>query len=778
MSTFNRRSAEEVVRAIYRAVDLAKNHNHEAVTLEHLLASLIEESDVQDCLTALSVNRDLIADQMTLFMEGGFVGHGEGEPATTKSFDEVVTRAIAMGAMSRDAGGKPMPIHILVQLAQAPIEDSFALNALRQAGLDSLALKRHLSHGLGSDSGSQAGGSMGGMDDMMGGSKDIVSLEDALVLLSKYTVNLNEAAAEGQIDPLIGREEEVSAIIQIVARRTKNNVALIGEPGVGKTAIAEGLAKKILEAEVPTALLDAEVFSLDIGSLMAGTRFRGDLEERMKQVLKALTFVTHPILFIDEIHTIMGTGSGNQGSLDIANLLKPALAKGTLRCVGSTTYEEYRKHFEKDRALLRRFKRVDVKEPDVETAKLILRGLRTNYEEFHGVTFTDAAIDAAVDLTNRYVTNALLPDKAIDIIDNAGARQKVAEPDKRIQIIDVEQIEFEVSKVAKIPEQSVKEDEGQRLVRLESDLQSAVFGQDKALAALADAVFVSRSGLRDTNKPAGAFLFAGPTGVGKTEAARQLAATLGVPLLKFDMSEFMEKHSVAKLIGSPPGYVGYGDGASGSGKLVNDVESHPYSVLLLDEMEKAHPDVFNIFLQVMDDGKLTNSTGKTVDFRNVIVIMTTNAGARELTKNAIGFAGGPQKTGGDPTAEINRTFSPEFRNRLDTTVQFDRLDPSHIERVVVKFIGTLSAQAMERGVTIEISDEAKALLAKLGYDRDMGARPLARAINEHVKKPLSRLMVVGNLKDGGTAYVGVRAGGIVVSDEPVVEIDVITAEAA
>jgi ATP-dependent Clp protease ATP-binding subunit ClpA len=776
MSTFSRRNAEEIVRAIYRAVDMAKAHNHEAVTLEHLLASLIEESDVQECLIALAVNRDLIAEQMALFMEGGFVGTGSGEPATTQSFEEVVTRAIAVGTMSRDTGGKPMPVHILAQLAQAPINDSFAINSLRQAGLDSLALKRFLSHGQ--DTATGGGNPMGGgMDEMMGGTKEVNTLDDALSLLAKYTTNLNEAAAEGTIDPLIGREEEVASIIQIVARRTKNNVALIGEPGVGKTAIAEGLARKILDNEVPDAISDAEVFSLDVGSLVAGTRFRGDLEERMKQVLKALTFIEHPILFIDEIHTIMGTGSGNQGSLDIANLLKPALAKGTLRCIGSTTYEEYRKHFEKDRALLRRFKRVDVREPDVETAKLILRGLKPNYEEYHNVTFTDAAIDAAVDLTNRYITNALLPDKAIDIIDNAGARQRVANEADRLTVIDVPQIEFEVSKVAKIPEQAVKEDEIDRLARLEEDLRSAVFGQDEALAALSDAVFVSRSGLRDTNKPAGCFLFAGPTGVGKTEAARQLATTLGVPLLKFDMSEYMEKHSVAKLIGSPPGYVGYGDGGSGSGKLVNDIESNPYSVLLLDEMEKAHPDVFNIFLQVMDDGKLTNSAGKAVDFRNVIVIMTTNAGARELAKNQIGFAGGQQKIGGDPTAEINRTFSPEFRNRLDTSVQFSRLAPEDIERVVDKFLATLSIQAADRNVAIEVTEEAKKLLAKLGFDHDMGARPLARAINENVKKPLSRLMVIGSLRTGGTAYVGVRDGKVVVSDEPIAANDEV-AEAA
>jgi ATP-dependent Clp protease ATP-binding subunit ClpA len=764
LSNPHRRESPELVRVMVRAIEMAKSFSHEAVTLEHLLASVLEENDVKQCLQAMSINTDMISEQMTLFMTSGYlgqlpVGH---DPDLTRAFQEVLTRAIAVGAISTAAGGKPMPIHVLVQLASQPLDDSFALAALREAGLDSLALKRFLAHGSNDHSSPMMGG---GMDEMMGQSREITNHDEATTLLAKYCANLNEAAAEGTIDPLIGREEEVGAIVQIVARRTKNNVALIGDPGVGKTAIAEGLARKIVEGDVPETLLNAEVFSLDIGALMAGTRFRGDLEERLKQVIKALTFIDHPILFIDEIHTIMGSGAGTSGSLDIANLLKPALSKGVLRCIGSTTYEEYRKHFEKDRALLRRFKRVDVREPDAETAKLILRGLKSAYEGFHGVEFTDAAIDAAVDLTNRYVSNALLPDKAIDIIDNAGARQKIAPEETRLHVIDVEQIEYEVSRVAKIPEQSVKEDESDKLIRLEDDLKSAVFGQDAALGALADAVFVSRSGLRDTNKPAGCVMFAGPTGVGKTEAARQLATTLGVPLLKFDMSEYMEKHSVSKLIGSPPGYVGYGDGGTGSGKLVNEIDSNPHCVLLLDEIEKAHPDVFNIFLQVMDDGKLSNSGDKTVDFRNVIIVMTTNAGAREIVKNGIGFSRG--QNGGDPTAEINKMFSPEFRNRLDAIVQFARLTPNNVERVVEKFMTILATQALQRNVVIEISPEAKKMLSVIGYDVDMGARPLGRAINDHVKKPLSRLMVVGALRNGGTAYVGVRDGKIAVSDEPI-----------
>lgn len=756
-----RRESPEIVRVMVRAIDMAKTHSHEAVTLEHLLASVLEESDVKQVLTDMSVDPDNLSGLMTDYMSGDHLGEiPDGhDPDMTHAFQEVLTRAIAVGSMSQSSGGKPMPIHVLIQLASHNNKDSYAIMALNSHGVDGLSLKRYLSHGS-TDSGMNP---MGGGDDMMPSSpRAINTAEDAIAYLDQFCVNLNEEAKKGSIDPLIGRDEEIESIVQIVCRRTKNNVALIGDPGVGKTAIAEGLARKISEGDVPSALRDAEVFSLDIGSLMAGTRFRGDLEERLKNIIKALTFIKHPILFIDEIHTIMGSSSGNQGSLDIANMLKPALSRGTLRCIGSTTFEEFRKYFEKDRALLRRFKRVDVNEPTVETTKMILRGLKPAYEAYHSLQYTDAAIDAAVDLTNRYITNALLPDKAIDIIDAAGARQKIVPESDRVAVIDVAQIEQEVSKVARIPEQSVKEDETSKLLSLESDLGASVFGQDPALAALADAVFVSRSGLRDTNKPAGSFLFAGPTGVGKTEAARQLATTLGVPLIKYDMSEFMEKHSVSKLIGSPPGYVGYSDGDGGSGKLVNDIDSHPHCVLLLDEIEKAHPDIFNVFLQVMDDGKLTSSSNKTVDFRNVIIIMTTNAGARELEKHSMGFSS--QDSGGDPTAEINKTFSPEFRNRLDATIQFSKLSSSNIDKIVDKFIATLAEQAKQRNVEIDVSPEARKLLGQLGFDSDMGARPLARAIAEHVKKPLSRLMVVGSLRAGGKAFVKVDNNKIVVTD--------------
>ena len=752
----NIRKSEEVIRTLYRAVEDAKLRSHEAVTLEHLLAALLREEDVLGILSGLKIDVPAVETAIEGFLAGEFINKISGDnPMPTRSFDEVVTRAI--GTAMFLPRGKPMPIDLLVHLLQQPVDDSFAVTCLVQAGLSSLTLKRYIAHGT-SDEQPQAQ-QVPGPDGMMP-QREINSPEEAVKVLAKYTANLNETAGEGGIDPLIGRENEVNTIVQILARRGKNNVALVGEPGVGKTAIAEGLAAKIVAKQVPEVLENSVVYSLDVGALMAGTRFRGDLEERLKHVLKSLEFIPNSILFIDEMHTIMGTGSGQQGSLDIANLLKPALSKGTLKCIGSTTNEEYRKHFEKDRALLRRFKRVDVNEPSIEDSKAILFGLRERYETFHSVKFTDAALEAAVDLTARYVTNQLLPDKAIDIIDNAGARQRVAPTGTRLVEIGLSEIEAEVSKVAKIPEQTIASAEGDRLERLESDLRSAVFGQDAALTVLADAVFVSRSGLRDVNKPEGAFLFAGPTGVGKTEAARQLAKTLGVPLLKYDMSEFMEKHSVAKLIGSPPGYTGYGDGAAGSGKLVNDIEQNPHAILLLDEIEKAHSDVFNILLQVMDDSRLTSMSGKTVSFRNIIIIMTTNAGAAESSKPGIGF--GASATGGDPMGAIRKLFAPEFRNRLDAIVQFDTLKHENVLKVVDKFLAALLGQAAERQVTITVTDEAKNWLSKYGFDPAMGARPLARAIHEQIKTPLSRLMVTGPLKTGGTCSVAVRDNKIVV----------------
>jgi ATP-dependent Clp protease ATP-binding subunit ClpA len=757
MSRAQDSSRQELVNTIYRAAGIAQEYGHEFVTLEHLLSALMEQKEVKELLTTLNVNQDSISEALNTFFSSPFIEVTHTVPSPTKSFDEVITRCVGSALFSSTPIATPTGL--LVHLLQHPADDSHAVTILLQHGLTALMLKKHLSHG---------NGSVGspGHGDMVGGggpgeqASPINSREDAEKILDKYCVNLNKSALEARIDPLIGRTEEVGHIVQIVARRTKNNVVLVGEPGVGKTAIAEGLALKIVRKEVPTAIEDSTVYSLDIGNLVAGTRFRGDFEERMKQVLKALEYIPNAILFIDEIHTIMGAGAGSQGSLDVANLLKPALSKGTLRCIGSTTLDEYRKHFEKDRALLRRFKRVDVDEPSPEDTKLILRGLREVYEKFHGITFTDEALDKAVELTHRYVTNAYLPDKAIDVMDNAGARQRVAPEADRKLVLGVAEIEVEVSKVAKIPATEVHEDEAKKLGRLELDLKSAVFGQDTAVGALVSAMFVSRAGLREENKPSGSYLFTGPTGVGKTEVARQLAKTLGVPLLKYDMSEYMEKHSVAKLIGSPPGYVGYGEGGAGNGKLTNDVDTSPYCVLLLDEIEKAHPDVFNLLLQVMDDGKLTNSAGKSVSFRNVVLIMTSNAGAKEGLKKKIGF-GSQDNTDASDTV-VNDMFTPEFRNRLDATVRFDRLKPENITLVVEKFLNQLRDMASRRNVTIKVTDPAMKWLAEKGYDPDMGARPLARVINDNIKVPLSRLMVIGRLKDGGEASVRLSDDTLVV----------------
>lgn len=747
---------QEIVNTVHLAAQIAHEYGHEFLTLEHLLLATLRQQSVTDCLKALEIDQSGMTDTLTEFLQNGGFPVSNTTPHPTSAFDEVVTRCVSSIMFSRSAASS---VNLLVHLLQFPDEDSHAVALLHRFGLTSLMVKKYLSHST-----APVGGSAGGQtaDGDGAPAAPINTKEEAEKLLEKYCVNLNKQATESRIDPLIGREDEVADMVRIVARRTKNNCILVGEPGVGKTAIAEGLALKIVRNEVPAIIAEATVYSLDIGNLVAGTKYRGDFEERMKQVLKALEYMENAILFIDEIHTIMGAGSGSQGSLDVANLLKPALAKGTLRCIGSTTMEEYRKHFEKDRALMRRFKRIDVHEPSVENTKLILRGLRESYEKFHGITFTDAALDAAVDLTSRYVTNAHQPDKAIDIIDYAGARQRVAPEETRKTVIDVPDIELEVSTVARIPAQTVEEDESKKLVRLENDLLSAVYGQDKAVQALVDAVFVSRADLREENKPSGSYLFAGPTGVGKTEMARQLAKTLGVPLIKFDMSEYMEKHSVSKLIGSPPGYVGFADGGSGSGKLTNEVEAHPYCVLLLDEIEKAHPDVFNILLQVMDDGKLTNSAGKTVSFRNVILIMTTNAGAKAASKRAIGF-GSSEFNDAAGTAVINDTFSPEFRNRLDATVRFERLQPENVIRVVEKFIGELQGRTLRRNVTLVVDDAAKEWLAKKGYDPEMGARPLARIIHDSIKVPLSRLMLVGSAKDGGTVTVTVANDEIVVA---------------
>lgn len=735
--------AKETVETIYRAATIAGQHQHEFVTLEHLLAALLKVSSITEILTALKVDAETLEERLEDFLDSEAMGvtRFPRAPVPTTTFDVVVTRAVAGAQLS---GRSAQPSDLLVQILNVNHEDNFAVTLLMELGLDNLILKRHLSHG------SAPQKRIGPDGQEIQGPADITDKESAEKYLEQFAVNLNAAAADSKIDPLIGREAEVDQIIQITARRTKNNSVLVGEPGVGKTAIAEGLALKITRKEVPDVLFESVVYSLDIGALVAGTRFRGDFEERMKNVIKALEFIPQSILFIDEIHTVMGAGSGSQGSLDVANLLKPALAKGTLRCIGSTTQMEFQKHFEKDRALLRRFKKVAVYEPSIEDAKLILRGLAPYYEKHHGVTFSPEALDAAVDLTNRFLTDTFLPDKAIDLIDQAGARQQITAEDRKIKVITVREIEVELAKVARIPEQTVTEGEGAKLGRLDKELAGNVYGQPKALEQLSDAVFLSRAGLRAADKTAGAYLFAGPTGVGKTEAAKTVANVLGVPLLRYDMSEFMEEHSVAKLIGSPPGYVGHDDGP---GQLISDIDQHGYCVLLLDEIEKAHPKVLNILLQIFDNASLKGSNGKKVSFRNVIVIMTSNVGVAEASKQSIGFK--TQAAEMDLMPAIKRHFSPEFRNRLDAVVQFNSLTPESMTAIVVKFLAEVAAMTAERKVTLTVSDEAKERLAKDGYDPAMGARPLGRVITETIKKPLSRLLLTGGLVNGGEARVDI-----------------------
>ena len=569
--------------------------------------------------------------------------------------------------------------------------------------------------------------------------------------LEAYCVNLNRKAREGRIDPLIGREAEVQRTIQVLCRRQKNNPLLVGDPGVGKTAIAEGLARKIVNSDVPEVLAESTVFALDMGALLAGTRYRGDFEERLKQVMKEIEQHKDAILFIDEIHTVIGAGATSGGAMDASNLLKPALAQGTLRCIGSTTYKEYRQYFEKDRALVRRFQKIDVKEPSVADAIEILKGLKPYFEEFHKLRYTGEAVKAAVELSSRYIHDRKLPDKAIDVIDETGASQMLVPEPKRKKTIGVKEIEATVASMARIPPKSVSKDDTEVLQHLEATLKRAVYGQDPAVAALASAIKLARAGLRDQEKPIGCYLFSGPTGVGKTEAARQLSVSLGLELVRFDMSEYMERHTVSRLIGAPPGYVGFDQG----GLLTDAIDQHPHSVLLLDEIEKAHPDLFNILLQIMDHGKLTDHSGKQIDFRNVILIMTTNAGARDLASAAFGFH--KSKREGDDTEAIDRLFAPEFRNRLDAIVPFARLPESVIARVVDKFILQLEAQLSDRNVTIELTDEAREWLVKNGYDEAMGARPMARVIQTQIKTPLADEVLFGRLKGGGVVKVVVTA---------------------
>ncbi len=735
-------------QTLHRALALASERHHEFATLEHLMLALIDDSDAVSVLRACGVDldqlrRDLL-DYIDNELEGLVVGHNE-EPRPTAGFQRVLQRA----AIHVQSSGREEVTGANVLVAMFSERESHSVYYLQQQDMSRLDAVNYISHGIAKVPGHDAARTITGSEDEAQAEKVVKKGQESL---DAYCVNLNQKAADGKIDPLIGRVHEVERTIQILCRRNKNNPLYVGEAGVGKTAIAEGLARRINEGEVPDVLGDANIFALDMGSLLAGTRYRGDFEERLKAVIAELEAMEGAILFIDEIHTVIGAGATSGGAMDASNLLKPALAAGNLRCIGSTTYKEYRNHFEKDRALVRRFQKIDINEPSIEDTVKILRGLKPYYEKHHKVRYTEEAMRASVELSAKYIADRKLPDKAIDVIDEAGAAQMLLPASKRKKTISVKDMEAVVAKIARIPPKSVSRDDKKSLSDLERDLKTMVFGQDKAIMALSSAIKLARAGLREPEKPIGCYLFSGPTGVGKTEVARQLSRSLGVELIRFDMSEYMERHSVSRLIGAPPGYVGFDQG----GLLTDAIDQHPYCVLLLDEVEKAHPDLFNVLLQIMDHGKLTDHNGKSVGFRNVILIMTTNAGAAELAKPAIGF--GSQERTGDDLEAINRMFSPEFRNRLDAIIGFSSLSLEVIAKVVDKFVMELEAQLSDRNVTIELDAAARQWLVDKGYDKTFGARHMARVIQEHIKKNLAEELLFGKLIKGGIVRVTVEDG--------------------
>ena len=747
--------------AIHRALALANARRHELATLEHLLLSLVDEPEASTVMRACGVDLEALRASLIRFVDeelDTLVSEIEGsEAAPTTGFQRVIQRA----AIHVQSSGRSEVTGANVLVAIFAERESHAAFFLQEQDMTRYDAVNYISHGVAKDPAYGEPRPVRGAEqteeaetqESSGGKQEETAL-------GKYCVDLNAKSRQGRVDPLIGRAEEVERCIQVLCRRRKNNPLLVGDPGVGKTAIAEGLAKKIVEGETPDVLAGATIFSLDMGALLAGTRYRGDFEERLKAVVKELEEHPDAILFIDEIHTVIGAGATSGGAMDASNLLKPALQSGTLRCMGSTTYKEFRQHFEKDRALSRRFQKIDVNEPSVDDAVKILRGLKPYFEEHHELRYTNEAVKLAVDLAHRYINDRKLPDSAIDVIDEAGAAQHLVAESKRKKTIGAKEIEAVVAKIARIPPKSVSKDDAELLKDLEGKLKRVVFGQDSAIEALASAIKLARAGLREPEKPIGSYLFAGPTGVGKTEVAKQLADILGVTLLRFDMSEYMEKHSVSRLIGAPPGYVGFDQG----GLLTDGVDQHPHVVLLLDEIEKAHPDVFNILLQVMDHGKLTDHNGKSVDFRNVVLIMTSNAGAAEQASTAIGF--GRDRREGEDIAAIEKAFSPEFRNRLDAIVSFGALPREVILQVVEKFVLQLEAQLMDRAVAIELSPAAAEWLAEKGYDDRMGARPLGRVIQEHIKKPLAEELLFGKLSKGGLVKVEVRDGKLVLDVTP------------
>ena len=733
--------------SLHRALALANERSHEYATLEHLLLSLTEDQDAVAVLRACGVDIDDLREALEDYIDSelqGLIYDGLGDAKPTTGFQRVLQRA----AMHVQQSGRAEVTGANVLVALFSERESHAVHFLQQQDVTRLDVVSYIAHGVSKIPGKDENRPPRGADEEEDQDAQGAPQEDDEVLAA-YCVNLNKKAAEGKIDPLVGRVNEVERTIQVLCRRTKNNPLYVGDAGVGKTAIAEGLARRIVHDEVPEVLKGATIFALDMGALLAGTRYRGDFEERIKAVIMAIEARDDAIMFIDEIHTVIGAGATSGGSLDASNLLKPALAGGSLRCIGSTTYKEYRNYFEKDRALVRRFQKIDVHEPSIDDTVKILKGLKPYYEEYHSIRFTTEALKAAVELSSRYINDRKLPDKAIDVIDEAGAAQMLVPENRRRKVIGVKEIENIIAMIARIPPKRVSRKDMESLRDLAGELKSVVFGQEVAIDALASAIKLARAGLREPEKPIGCYLFSGPTGVGKTEVARQLAAVSGVELVRFDMSEYMERHAVSRLIGAPPGYVGFDQG----GLLTDAIDQQPHAVLLLDEIEKAHPDVFNVLLQIMDYGQLTDNNGKKVDFRNVILIMTTNAGAAEMSKAAIGF-GREERTGEDEEA-IKRMFTPEFRNRLDAIIGFSGLPPEIVEHVVDKFVGELEGQLADRGVTISLTDEARKWLATRGYDKANGARPLARTIQEHVKRPLADELLFGRLVKGGRVTVGV-----------------------
>src|SRR6201987_428602 len=737
MPTFSR----NLEQSLHRALALANERHHEYATLEHLLLALIDDQDAAAVMRACNVDLDKLRRSLTAYLESeleNLVSDSTEDSKPTAGFQRVIQRAV----IHVQSSGREEVTGANVLVAIFAERESHAAYFLQEQDMTRYDAVNYISHGIAKRPGLSESRPARGVEeetDTKGGD-DSKKKGDAL---EAYCVNLNKKAKDGKIDPLIGRDNEINRTIQVLCRRQKNNPLFVGDAGVGKTAIAEGLARRIVHGEVPDVLKGATVFALDMGTLLAGTRYRGDFEERLKQVIKEIEAYPGAIMFIDEIHTVIGAGATSGGAMDASNLLKPALASGTIRCMGSTTYKESRQHFEKDRALVRRFQKIDINEPSVEDAIAILKGLKPYFEDYHRLKYTNEAIEAAVQLSSRYIHDRKLPDKAIDVIDESGAAQMLVAENKRKKTIGIKEIETTIATMARIPPKSVSKDDAEVLKHLEQTLKRVVFGQEKAIEALSPSIKRARPALREPEKPIGSYLFSGPTGVGKTEVAKQLAASLGVELLRFDMSEYMERHTVSRLIGAPPGNGGFDQGAL----LTDGVDQHPHCVLLLDEVEKAHPHLFNVLLQIMDHGKLTDHNGKQVDFRNVILIMTTNAGAADLARQAFGFT--RNKREGDDHEAINRQFAPEFRNRLDAIISFAHLNTDVIGMVVEKFVLQLEAQLADRDVTIELSEPAKAWLIEHGYDEQMGARPMARGVQEHIKKPLADEVLFGQLKGRG-----------------------------